>query len=171
MELDYILSRYRTTRQTSVRMTHEMKEQVEKIVRETYGARGVSRWVEESLAAFTSNPNALLRVGAGEDGVDFPALKIFRLTPVSDDYLRDMAGKVLRIDPLAHNAKSQILRAAFRHAIKEYERKHAATGKKVVRHNRTSMLRLEEQPRMASTRKPAQDVAEPSASKKDVSNG
>jgi|SRR5690606_14519373 len=126
--LDDILSQYRTTKATTVRMTQDMRDKIDQISFETHGSRGFTRWTEDAVASFTELPDAVLKVGAGEADAEFSAVKYVRLTRVSEEYIRDLAGKIHWVDPLVHNARSLILRAAYRHAIREYLKKGRRQG-------------------------------------------
>lgn len=102
---------------TSVTLSSAMKRDIEAIARATYGPRGMARWLEEHLAAFLEDRSFISRVGASEAVTEMDVRKSIRLTPTAESLLLEGVRRIRKIDPLAENPRSKVLRATFDYAI------------------------------------------------------
>lgn len=107
------------SKQSSVLLTAEMRQDIESLGRAKYGPRGLSKWIEKAIANFMKKPDFVLRVGVGEAKMELSTRKVITLTPDADEMLNDAVTKVRRADPTQENVRAMILRSAFNDAIRE----------------------------------------------------
>lgn len=105
-------------KQTTFKLTTELRDDFIALAREEYGVRGIARWIEDSLREFVKLPDFTLRVGAGEANIELTAAKTITLTPTAQEFLNEAVTKVRRIDPTAESVRAQVLRASLSHHVR-----------------------------------------------------
>ena len=106
-------------KQTTFKLTTELRDDFISLAREEYGLRGVAHWVEDSLRDFVQIPDFALRVGAGEAKIALSTAKTITLTPAAERLLNEAVTKVRRIDPTAESVRAQVLRASLSHYVRK----------------------------------------------------
>ncbi len=107
------------SKQTTFKLTVELRDDFISLAREEYGVRGVAHFVEESLRDFVQLPDFPLRVGAGEANIALTAAKTITLTAAAERFLNEAVTKVRRIDPTAESVRAQVLRASIAHSVRK----------------------------------------------------
>lgn len=107
------------SKQTTFKLTIQLRDDFISLAREEYGVRGVAHFVEESLRDFVQLPDFPLRVGAGEANIELSAAKTITLTAAAERFLNEAVTKVRRIDPTAESVRGQVLRASLAHSVRK----------------------------------------------------
>lgn len=106
----------KAVRQTSIGVTREVSERIERLSQERYGKRGMARSIEDWLADLIKQRDFLARYAATSTQGTVVRKSIW-LTGKVEEMIEDAIKRIRILDPLSKNEQTRLLRAAIDLAI------------------------------------------------------